>query len=198
MLCTTCKMDIPSTFKHAISKNECPSCGAILIDEEMMALIEKVGKTISAEATIREETVKKLATAIVTQYNISLIDDVAPVKKQVKAEKVVEEIEKPVEHKIAPPSAIKQVEQDIVNIPSISNEIDEAERDRIMEEAVKERYNLVDGSVDPDNTVTDITKISKELFGSSEDVLEKERKIRLSKHKKALASGEGFVRRRSQ
>jgi Zn-finger nucleic acid-binding protein len=56
MLCATCGFEVLSSFKHAIARNECPACGGQIMDEESLAVIEDVGRTILESAAVREET----------------------------------------------------------------------------------------------------------------------------------------------
>jgi len=70
MQCITCKVEILPAFKHAVAKNECPACGGQILDEESLALIEDVERTISSEIALREGTANKLAIALVTRYDM--------------------------------------------------------------------------------------------------------------------------------
>ena len=159
MLCASCKTEIPLVFKYAITKNECPSCGKTLMDEETLAMIEDVSNTISQEVLLRGETLNKIALSIVTKYDLSG----KVIKKEMEVKETVEENkEEDIKYKIAPPSIAKQAEEDlivnkknkikehtndenIVELSSISDKISNEERENIMEQVVKERYNMVDG-----------------------------------------------------
>lgn len=192
MLCATCNVEVPSSFKHAIAKNECPSCGGILLDEEMMAIIEDIGKTVASEVTLREEAVKKIAMAIATQYNVSLRGEL---RKEVNKPKT-------------PVNTAKQVEKtEVIEVPEVDENITSKERETIMEEVIKNKYSMVDQtSVSLDETKSkypdslespDIFNGTENMFGDTNNVLEQERIMRMTKQKQALESGSGGFRRSS-
>ncbi len=209
MQCATCKSEISSEFKHAIAVNECPACGGQLIDEETMALIDDVEKTISSEVTLREGTAQKLSMIIVTKYNLSMDntniqDNTAPQQR---------------EHKIAPPSTAQKMEQknsqksaQIINVSELDDDenISEEERSQIMESVIREKFNMVDQTVFTEENKTGVVEevrgkpVSKEtkqmtqaLFGGSDNFLEEERMLRLAKQQQVLNSGGGSIRRSS-
>ncbi|MFA5048437.1 MAG: hypothetical protein WC516_05450 [Patescibacteria group bacterium] len=236
MKCVTCGSEIQSSFKHAIVKNECPCCGGPIMDEEMMALIEDVEKTILSEATVREETAKKLAMAIVAKYNITMKDGmervvqaapVIPQRQAIVARTQVFPTE-PEKIKIAAPSAYQQLtmaeEQnnnagilEMSKILASNSELSAAEREKLLEEAVKEKYNMVDQTTldssfiegeeedmsliqvghDAQNSVIDKKLVAALYEAGSNSVLEQERLTRLAKQQQALKSGNGSFRRNS-
>lgn len=224
MNCATCGSEIQSSFKHAISKNECPFCGGFIMGEEMMALIEDIEKTILSEATVREETAKKLAMTIVARYNIIMKDGIEknisiPQRQAVQAPKnnTYQESEK---IKTAPPSSYQQITKEPDNNSAIlemskilaeSSEMSEAERERLLEEAVREKYNMVDQTtldssfieeedeeipIIQGNKAAPSNKLSA-IFSetSTNSVLEQERLVRLARQQQALRSGSGAFRR---
>lgn len=210
MQCATCKSEISSTFKHAIAINECPACGGQIMDEETMALIEDVERTISSEVTLREGTAQKLAMAIVAKYDLSMRGDVehVPAPSRIPVQ--------PRQPKVAPPSAAQKVakkKEDIVNISDLDEQdISEAEREEIMAEVIRKKFNMVDQAtavmVDDDVVGVEESPAAKPmsaeakqmtgaLFGGAGGVLEEERMLRLAKQQKALNSGGGSFRRSS-
>lgn len=213
MKCISCDSEISSMFKHALAKNECPVCGDEILDEESLVLINHIKKTLSNEAALREETLHRLALTLVTTYKIST-DGLSDVnqeevgstpkketkKRKRKAKKEVQEEQE--EIKVAPKSAFQKIseqqepieEEDVKDLDNISA----AERDKIMEEVVRERYNLVDSSFIDDSTYDKSTP-SSSLFseGAEQPVLERERQMRLAKQQSVLEGGGGGMVRRS-
>lgn len=230
MKCATCGSEIQSSFKYALVKNECPCCGGPIMDEETMALIEDVMKTILSEATIREETAKKLAMTIVARYNITMKDGFekvviqAPQKQFIPARTQIVPQE-PEKVKIATSSTYQQLTAteeapsknvNILEMSKILNnqELSNAEREKILEDAVKEKYNMVDQTtIDPDyiDDEEDIPfvenmksasgqiidkKLSAALAeAATNPILEQERLVRLARQQQALKSGGGSFRR---
>jgi len=205
MQCISCKVEILSAFKHAVSKNECPACGGQILDEESLALIEDVERTISAEVSLREGTANKLAVTLVTRYDMAMKSDSVTITKTKRQDAV----------KVAPPSMMRQVVADesiiqsadanIVKMADFPETISDAERDRIMAEVVSKRYGMVDGITTSDSgfeedvsgLVDPSTIAASSIFteGATIPVLEKERLLRLAKQQQALKSGSGFFRR---
>ena len=208
MKCATCKSDILPIFKHAISINECPACGGQIMDEETLAIIEDIENTISSEVTLRDGTAQKLAMSIVAKYDIVLRGEMDPVKTSIR------------QQKIAPPSIAQQLskrEKEPKNIISVSeldsDKISEEERERIMEDVIRKKFNMVDqATLDSNNDedsfdmleedlpvgnlppITSTNSMSKALFGAPGGVLEEERLLRLAKQQQALGSGGTFRR----
>jgi hypothetical protein len=150
MECRSCGIQILSSFKHALSKNECPSCGSSIMDEEFLALIEDVANTIRSEATVRDETANNLAMILVSKYDMNI-------KQGQQSQPVVNRaVRQPV--KVAPPSTIQQEMKKQANIisPEVPAGISEEERERIFEEAVRKKYNMVDTMVDNDMEQEDL------------------------------------------
>lgn len=192
MKCASCNSEIPSSFKHAISSNQCPACGGQIMDEETMAIIEDIENTICSEATIREETAKKLAMAIVMRYTISLDSDITkPIQQKQSA------------MKIAPPSAAQTVsKEDIINTSDLEkDEISVKEREKIMEDVIRKKYNMAnstslineDNFSEEDNNIQNLdpdpkNDLTSALFGASDSnsYLERERLARLAKQQNAF------------
>jgi len=197
MQCRSCGTPILASFKHAISKNECPACGSQIMDEESLALIENIENLIKEEASVRDETAHHLAMTLVAKYDISLINSELPIKQNPKS----------VPYKIAPPSSIKQAikrESDVVQVPEIPEGISDRERDKIFEEAVRKKYQTVDQiqsdimTNDIDESQVDIVA-SDSIFseGSSVPILEQDRVARLAKQQRAMNGGGAGAFRRS-
>lgn len=198
MKCSSCGIDISSDFKHAIEKNECPSCGGNIMDEEFLVLLDSVKETILLNATVREETAKKLAVVLVSEYNM----DVSRTKKAI--------IEKPkAKAEVVTPNAkkskVKPKNAEILEIPDVPKEISDEERERIMEEAVRAKYNLSDSSnissyIGDDEETEDFYDPNIQLGGGEDDLsnsnfLEQDRLRRLASQQQALKSGKGSFRR---
>jgi len=191
MHCTSCKTVILPAFKHAVATNQCPACGGQIMDEESLALIDDVRQTISSEATVREETAQKLATALVLKYKMILPEESIATSDDRKP--------KVVKHKIAKPSIAQQVmeeSQDVVRVSELVDDgVSEGERERIMEEAVRKRYAMVDGIQDSgssfpsDDPSYDGSTESIFSEGSKNPLLERERLARLAKQKQAMEGG---------
>jgi len=209
MKCISCNSEISSVFKHALAKNECPVCGDEILDEESLVLINHIKKTLSNEAAIREETLHRLALTLVTTYDISTNGlkeiesvDVLEEKKDVEKKKETKKRKrkakpKEEEMKVAPKSTFQKVSEQIEVKETDLEEMDNMspeERDRIMEEVVKEKYNLVDSSY-----VGGFEPIEGSPFteGSEQPVLERERQMRLAKQQSVLEGGAGGSFRRS-
>lgn len=214
MQCITCKVEILPAYKHAVAKNECPACGGQILDEESLALIEDVERTISAEISLREGTANKLAIALVTKYDM-VMKQGAPAQQQQMA------IAKPKQQapvKMAPPSIIQQMQQvaagenimqpanaNIVKLANLPEEISDNERERIMAEVVSKRYGMVEGLASNDSGFEEdvsglvdpsvIAASSAFTEGAANPILEAERLQRLAKQQQALKSGSGFFRR---
>ena len=205
MLCTSCNTEISPIFKHAISQNMCPACGGSIMDEEALGLLEDIKSTISNEAKLRDETVHKLAMALFSKYNISpngteinFIQQ-KPIVRKVQPTNVINEEE---DIKIAPPSDIRKIEENVsvVKAEEVMVEgISEKERERIMEQAIREKYAIVDQIQSNSTDIFDDENSqpsNDSLF--SEDVnpiLEQNRLARLAKQKQAMKSGTGAFRR---
>jgi len=226
MRCATCNSDIDSAFKHAISKNECPACGGQIMDEETMALIEDVENTILSEAAVREETAKNLAMVLVARYDVTLrtgMERTIPNRVLLQSQPAKQTQQN---IKIAQPSTIqaamagenKESDAGIVELSELmSGEISEAEREKIMAEVVKEKMNMIESAVFPEEfqeefqeefpsaTVarsqprsSEADAMSNALFGGGGGgILEEERMLRLAKQQRAIQSGSGGFRRGS-
>jgi len=202
MQCVSCGADILSTFKHAMARNECPYCGGNIMDEESMALIEDVGRTILAEAPVREDTAHKIALAIVAKYDLALARDT------ITAKAVVHNPPRS-QHKVAPPStmqrAMQQQEGGNVVAPQVPEGVSDREREQIMENAVRDKYQMVDqlqaeaSEIFPDSSFEgEDMPIVDSVFseGASSPLLERERVARLAKQRRAMeGGGEGSFRR---
>jgi len=206
MRCVSCNIDISSAFVHAISQNICPACGQSILDEESLALIEDIQRTLLSEASLREETAQKLAMVLVAKYQISPLE-FRPSMPIAKAQR---------SPKIAPPSTAQQIAkayQDtagVVKAPEGAEAISDEERERIMAEVLSERagIHLSEGlTAGDDGEMEDINfpAVPGEggnigsMFteGGENPILEKERLKRLAKQQQALRSGTGAFRRGS-
>lgn len=211
MQCISCKTPLSPAFKHAFSQNICPACGGPILDEESLAIIEDVSKTLSSEATLRSETSDKLAMTLVARYDISLRKDYSETAKPVAAKK---------EPKIAPPSVAQQVakqkDANIVSAEAIAQaeaaaeaagkKITDAEREAIMADVVSKHYGMVDGVTaaslkgeQEDQEEFDQSLLQGSSFSDSEEspILEQERILRLQKQQQALRGGGKSAFRRS-
>ncbi len=204
MQCISCGSDILSSFKHAMARNECPCCGGNIMDEESMALIEDVGRTILAEATVREDTAHKIALAIVAKYNLTL-----DLVRETVTTNTVSHNSLKSPFKVAPPSTMKKAMQqetgsEVVS-PRIPEGISDLEREQIMENAVRKKYQMVDqlqveaAEIFPESSfegeeMPSVDSIFSE--GARSPILEKERVARLTKQRMAIeGGGEGSFRR---
>jgi Zn-finger nucleic acid-binding protein len=208
MHCISCKVEILPTFKHAVAKNECPACGGEILDEESLALIEDVEKTISSEISLREGTANKLAVTLVTKYDMTIKCGEPSRPKQEKKSQGTS--------KIAAPSIMQQIangenvisETSVMKIGDMPDTISDAEREEIMAEMVSKRYGLIDGIatdaefeedvsglVNPAHLATASQTGSLFTEGASNPILEQERLARLAKQQSALKSGSGAFRR---
>jgi hypothetical protein len=209
MQCVTCKAEISSVFRYAIVKNECPACGGSIMDEESLAIIEHLKHTLSNVATLRDETVQGLAMTLFSTYEISLRNDVRPAS--VVVQPIIEQPRQDV--KIAPSSTMNKIlkkganKENIVMAEEVLQEgISDAERDEIMEEAVKKRYCMVESvqmdlpsEDNHDNTVTAMVGQNDSVFseGNVNPILEQDRLARLAKQRQAIEGGSGVFRRSS-
>lgn len=200
MKCLICEFEISPSLKHSITKNECPACGGKIIDEELLKDIED---TIVNEIKIDNDQAKNLTKVLIAKYNFNVL----------KADR--EEIVEPI--KVAPSSMFKQIEEkkdDIVEVSNIPDGISEIEREKIFEDAVRKKYNLMDGIyekqieeesdgeeylIEQNKNIKKIPNseaqvMADRLFGSGPGILEEERLMRLAKQQNALKSGP--IRRR--
>lgn len=206
MKCRSCNFEISPELKHAIAQNVCPSCGNQIMDEELLALIEDLEQTISSEVALREGTVRKLATALAFKYEISPLVQRKDHPRQHRQELSTKEV------------VTKEVEDtDIINVSKMEG-IDPKMREQIFEQAVREKYNMVDQAavvataMDQDESIEDehatmanvLSQLGTKnrgggLMSDSEldgnPRLEQERLLRLAKQQQALKSGSGSVRR---
>lgn len=146
MNCPKCNLEISVSFKHALQKNECPACGSSLMDKDTLSMMDNIRDTILEEANVKEETAQRLAMTIVTKYRF------AAVESPRKTEKI----------KTYPSSKVNiAISADDV----MKEDISDAEREKIFEEALQGKYSdllLDDGisiteqDVDPDLIGPDI------------------------------------------
>jgi Zn-finger nucleic acid-binding protein len=128
MKCTNCKIEISPEFKYAMAKNECPACGNQLLDESSLAIIEDIKATILSEANIREETAQKLAMSIVSKYSISFNGDYNETDGKI----AISKRHNGSQQKVA-----------IYVDPMLKEDISDKERERLFEEALRDRYSEV-------------------------------------------------------
>lgn len=203
MQCRSCGTPILASFKHAMAQNECPACGGQIMDEESLALIENIEMTIRSEAAVREETAHHLAMSLVARYDITIrdMDQVQPLQNTQVPVKTA------VPRKVAPPSAMKQAMQqaDIIRASDFEG-ISEKEREKVFEEAVRERYSMVDqiqATSMEDDYIEDnqsLVPANDSIFseGAANPILERERLARLAKQQNAMnGGGQGSFRRGS-
>lgn len=181
MNCMSCKSEIPSSLKHSLSKNECPVCGGKIFDEEKMAIIKEIQGTILEEVPIKDDLAHKLALILFSKYNMNV----------------------KITQKIVPQYAPAKIVEE-----KSDGEISQEERDRILEEVAKEKYNMIDGVVDTTKKVkgnadpklvAELTNVFNDLGNNdtAENILEQERLIRLQTQQQKLNSGSGKVKRSS-
>lgn len=218
MNCISCGIEVSPSFKHAFSQNMCPACGGPLIDEESLALIEDVGAALSAEATLRPDTARKLAVAIVARYDIQIrggSPQVAqrPVAPMPSPQHVAQTPPASVHAspQAAPPSIAQQLLKDqssegvisASDLQRISEDgISDAERESIMADVVSKKYGLVDqiaasdiGSTENDLTDGNLLNESSFSGGGAVPILEQERLLRMQKQQSAMSGGGGAFRR---
>lgn len=200
MQCTNCKTELSFSFKHAFSRNECPACGKEIMDEESLALLEDMKGFLLSEATIREETAHKLAMSLIAKYSISLRDGFVAQPREAKDARE-ENI------KIALPSTIsKQIRPaptkapvaGVVTAEQLMVEgISDSERERIADEAIREKYAMVDSmqatsfdSLDA-NVDVDFNQGELSVFteGSESMTLEQDRRARLMSQQNVINGG---------
>lgn len=231
MKCVSCNNEINSSFKFALAQNKCPYCGVKIIDEKLFFVLDSVEQTILNEFDLGREVVHSLALALVLKYNIgvektdvnssAVSKQVVPQKMEVKSESKSEELEEEIKinksntYKEATKEAAKEaaketIKEEKINIIEVSkilsnNEINDDEKERILEQVVKEKYNLIpegqtydlddDGVEDEEDysryfqNVSNIKVPSGSFTGlfnkSGEDILEQERQLRLQKKYRA-------------
>ena len=220
MQCGSCGAPILATFKHALARNECPACGGPIFGEEYLALIEDISNTIRGEAAVREDTANQLAMALVAKYDISMKEgrQIEHHKQPVSA--VNTGVSVPNEHKIAPPSTMRRAmqqniaqsptqnaAQNVLPTPVVPEGISDTERDKIFEDAIREKYSMVD-QIQADAMVSgaseeegaEVPPVGSSPFseGAVSPILEQERLARLAKQQNAMSGGgEGVFRRSS-
>ena len=202
MKCINCDVEVSSSFKHAIASNICPACGKELCDEEMLALIDMMIDTFMTEATLREETARKLAVAVISQYNVSIPDGPRAKLRQSISIREPEETEEHI--KVAPPTTAqvafkKKAKQSegIITAEQIEESISSTERKKMMEEAVKDKYNMVDGVQASSGFIGEPAPTTgDDIFTEGNNpLLEQERQARLIKQQHAMTTGGGSFRR---
>lgn len=203
MQCTNCKTELSFSFKHAFSRNECPACGKEIMDEESLALLEDMKGFLLSEATIREETAHKLAMSLIAKYSISLRDGFVVQPREIKDVREIKEEN----IKIALPSSIskhvKPVAAKAQSVGVVTAEqlmvegITEQERERIADEAIREKYAMVDSmqatSFDNLDANVDVDFNQGELSvfteGSESMTLEQDRRARLMSQQNVIQGG---------
>ncbi len=211
MQCRSCGTQILASFKHAIAQNVCPACGGQIMDEESLALIEDIETTIRSEAAVREETAHNLAMILVARYDIALRDNEQMPVMTRQPVKTAQPMQRAQSQKIAPPSAMKQAMQqnapDIMTSPEIPDGISDQEREQIFEQAVRDKFNLVDqvqadvltnGAFEDEQAMVPASEASVFSEGAPNPILERERMARLAKQQQAMnGGGQGVFRRGS-
>ena len=201
MQCSNCSTLLSPSFKHAFAENICPACGGQIMDEESLVLIEDIENTLCAEVKLRDETVQKLAMALVARYSIGLRENMEESVSRPRMTKTATADER--RHKTAPPSIMAQAEREpdpnVISAEKLQS-ITDQEREEMLAAAAAKRYNLVEGITvdgDPDPNVNlDTSSLFNEP--SSDSILERERQLRLKKQKSVLeGGGSGSFRRSS-
>jgi hypothetical protein len=156
MQCANCNVEISAAFKFAFVKNECPACGSKILDSDSIELIRNVKELISSEIEITEDASHNLAMLIVSNFSVSFKSGkVAKSSPGVKLYK--------------PPS------QKFITASEVSGDggISQEERDKIMEEVVRAKYNLTDQAimaVDEDDFGANLVDIDpSEVFGQTKN-----------------------------
>lgn len=166
MQCSNCNTEISMVFKHALQKNECPVCGKSLMDEEMLKILDDLKSTIGEEINVKDESVDRLANALLSKYNISFRDNNYVSYKKSESIKVYKT------GSISSRGALISADE------IMKEDISDEERDRILEEALKSKFqdiSMSDGVMvdeyDPDlvgpNIDVDESMISRLAGGSS-------------------------------
>ena len=192
MQCANCGVEISAAFKFAFVKNECPACGNKILDSDSIELIRNVKELLSSEIEITDDAAHNLAMLIVSNFSVSF--------KTGKVAKSATGI------KLYKPAVQGFVTaNDIPNGEGISQE----ERDRIMEEVVRSKYNLTDQTimpVDEDDVGLNLDINPDEVFNAVRQkdlgvpasgfdinpVLEQERLRKLAYQKSILEGGQSL------
>jgi hypothetical protein len=153
MQCANCNVEISAAFKFAFVKNECPACGSKILDSDSIELIRNVKELISSEIEITEDASHNLAMLIVSNFSVSF-----------KSGKVA---------KSSPGVKLYKPPQKFITASEVSGDegITQEERERIMEEVVRAKYNLTDQaimSVEDDDMGQNLVDINPdEVFGQA-------------------------------
>lgn len=175
MQCANCKTEISMLFKHSFLKNECPACGNSLMADDTLKVIEDLKATILEEINVREEAADKLSMALVTKYNISFGNNDYVASKVDKNIKVYKNSSSKSSNRISN-------REPLISAEDINKEdISDAERDQIIEEALMSKYQdismgsgiMMEDEFDPDlvgpNIDVDESMISR-LSGKTNSV----------------------------
>jgi hypothetical protein len=200
MQCTNCKTELSFSFKHAFSRNECPACGKEIMDEESLALLEDMKGFLLSEATIREETAHKLAMSLIAKYSISLRDGfVVPPRevKDVREENIKIALPSTISKQIRPAPTKAPVAGVVTAEQLMVEGISDSERERIADEAIREKYAMVDSmqatsfdSLDA-NVDVDFNQGELSVFteGAESMTLEQDRRARLMSQQNVINGG---------
>jgi Zn-finger nucleic acid-binding protein len=195
MLCKSCGLDIPSTFKFALEQNKCPGCGGDILDEESLAVIEKIEDLILENVSVRKETANKIALVMVSNFgSIMGPGQFEKSKKKVVPNPTVLTDEDELEEEV-----IEETEEETEEESVEAKAISQREREAIMEDAVQKKYGMVTGGVIDKQKLIDIYNQSEfeEFNESNISVVELERQARLMKQKSVIEGGGGAFRRSS-
>lgn len=206
MRCISCKIEVPSSFTHAFQKNECPACGDQLLDEESIALLDDLKKSITNEIRLREESAAKLALMLVTSYSISkqhkfskeFKEEKEDTKNLLKGINIEEE-----RHKL-----VEELKKDKIEEKLLKKK-EERVRQEIYEKTLEEHYGSkmikptsviskekikeLENNPDFHLLKNQMSKGLNDLSGSS--ILEEDRRRRLAKQQENILSGNSKVKR---
>jgi hypothetical protein len=213
MECASCGSSIPASFGHAIRKNECPACGQAIMDEEALALLDDLRSCVSSAVRLRDEAVERVALAVIASY------DIAP--KGPRRQAAPRPPAPPVRQQQQPPRTQAQqaryedegsmvgeeeLEEGIIQTADLvdpNNPLSEEERERIMEERVAARYQMIPQSqatTTPEAARARVRQaVGAPAMSDSElmdnPVLEQQRIARLQRQEANIAAGMASVRR---
>jgi predicted RNA-binding Zn-ribbon protein involved in translation (DUF1610 family) len=208
MECTSCGTDIPASFSHAIRKNECPACGQFIMDEEALALLGDLQNCIASVVRLRDEAVERIALAVIASYKMTAktAPQPQPARSRPSQQKLAARRPAPARYEDeGEPVSEEELEQGIIPTADLvdpSNPISESERERIMEERVAMRYQMIPqerATTTPDALRARVAMSPGKVLSDSEladnPVLEQQRLLRLQKQETNMAAGSSLVRR---
>lgn len=222
MECASCRSDIPALFGHAIRKNECPVCGQEIMDEESLILLDELRVSIGSAARLREDTIERIALALLMGYDIAPKSESVPAVARQRTRPTSAPDSPPPQQRVSarqqqPPQPVSRaqaaaaeegiseedVENGIMPVADLANpNLSDEERARIMEERVAARFNMTPSSHAA--TTPDALKARLQMGGGgamkdldllNNPVLEAQRLARLQRQEANMAAGAGSVKR---